>query len=80
MQRPTGEVVFTKKIASNNIGLIQRALDFEIGYKNDQNYAIIPNARSGYNSLFSVESLNIWVSLMMFLYPAVIKHLGCQRF
>ncbi len=51
VQRATGEMVFTIKITSNNVGLIQRAFDFEIGYKNDKKYAMIPTVTcSGYNS------------------------------
>jgi hypothetical protein len=49
-QKATGKLVYTKKVASNNIDLIRKAFDFEAGYKNDQKYAMLPGIGSGYNS------------------------------
>lgn len=48
--KATGKMIYTKKVASNNIDLIRKALDFEAGYKNDQKYAMLPSVSSGYNS------------------------------
>ncbi len=50
IQKATGKLVYTKKLASNNIDLIRKAFDFEAGYKNDQKYAPLPSVFSGYNS------------------------------
>jgi hypothetical protein len=80
IQSVTGEVVFTKKIVSNNVGLMQRALDFEIGYKNDQKYAMIPETSSGYNSnsFFRgvIEYMGIADDVIV---PSCLKALGLSK-
>lgn len=58
MQKATGELVYTKKIAYNNIDLIRKAFDFEAGYKNDKKYGMFPSKRcSSYNSNSFIRGL-----------------------
>ncbi len=50
IHRATGEIVYTQKIAGDNLQLIKRGLDFEAGYQNDQKYCMLPGLNAGFNS------------------------------
>ena len=47
----SGKRVFVKKISSNNIEVIEKALEFEMRYDNSLKYTLIPEtSKNGYNS------------------------------
>lgn len=81
MQKATGKLVYTKKVTYNNIDLIQKAFDFESGYKNNQKYGMFPSKRcSSYNSNSFIRGLVEYIEIIdKVVFPKCFKAPGFSK-